>query len=125
MFNKGYHAIFCLFVISFVFHGSVAFADHELSRTDDHHLIVERIDQLEKEIRLLHVQLDHITLLLGERNPQNSTNRDKWGCYVTDIDATFYGTGNTEAEARGKALHECKKQVGVGCFEQNLKCSTE
>lgn len=125
MFNKGYRAVFCLFAASLIFYGSVALADHESSRTEDHHLIVERIGQLENEIRLLHAQLDRITLLLGERNPQHTKNHDKWGCYVTDIDGTFYATGNTEAEARGKALQECKKQVKVGCFEQNLKCSSE
>ena len=113
MFIKYNRVVFCLLATSLIFHGSIAYADHESSHTSDHHLIIERIGQLENEIRLLQMQLDRITLLLSERNPRDAKIRDKWGCYVTDIDGTFYGAGNTEAEARGKTLHECEKQVKV------------
>lgn len=115
----------CLWVTGFLMFGSAAFADHDSARSEDHRLILERVGQLENEIRLLRSLLDRLTVSLGERNLPTAKTGDKWGCYVTDIDGTFYGTGNTEAAAHGKALYECKKRLTVGCFEQDVKCNSE
>ncbi len=57
----------------------------------------------------------------ADKRPDNT--KGQWGCYLNDpIAGGVYGTGRSEAEARGKTLATCKSKGGA-CFENLLKCS--
>ncbi|RLV60584.1 hypothetical protein D5018_06450 [Parashewanella curva] len=90
----------------------------------------QQIEQLKQEVKSLKHQLRK--LKQGLNQPTDSTqtlninrnaNRTQWGCYLDDVKAgNFYGTGSTEAEARGKALQKCSAKGGA-CFDIDVKCS--
>ncbi|QUM81632.1 hypothetical protein HWV01_15760 [Moritella sp. 5] len=90
---------------------------------------------LKKEVRMLRKdirRLETLIIRLSDKIDDDEddtiptpTNKDVWGCYIKDITAgAVYGTGRTEAEAKGKALEKCELKGGA-CWESNLKCSSD
>lgn len=80
----------------------------------------QEVRQLRKDIS----RLEKLVLTLSnDRDSGKSRNGDAWGCYLKDLNAGgVYGTGRTEAEAKGKTLERCESKGGI-CWETQLKCS--
>lgn len=77
----------------------------------------EEIRELKREIYYLK---QRVSELEGKSRPSSTK---KWGCYLDDITAGgVYGTGNTQAEAKGKVLEKCNDKGGV-CFEMSVECN--
>ncbi|HFD4029310.1 TPA: hypothetical protein ACF3XQ_004464 [Vibrio parahaemolyticus] len=88
----------------------------------------EELSALKNEVRMLRKEIQKLELMIVKLShsiddnvlPGNQGN--SWGCYLDDIKAGgVYGTGLTEAEAKGKALEKCNAKGGV-CFTSSLSC---
>ncbi|WP_330924423.1 hypothetical protein [Candidatus Sororendozoicomonas aggregata] len=85
--------------------------------------IKQEVERLKDEIGSLKQQLNQPTESTRNLNINHDANRTQWGCYLDDVKAgSFYGTGSSEAEARGKTLQKCSDRGGA-CFEVEVKCS--
>ncbi|BDM63369.1 hypothetical protein NFHSH190041_08210 [Shewanella sp. NFH-SH190041] len=81
----------------------------------------QKVNTLQQDVALLRQEVLQLKNLLLSQRGGNATHQ--WGCYLDDIRAGgVYGTGNSEAEAKGKTLAQCHKKGGV-CWESSLKCS--
>ncbi|MCG7498109.1 hypothetical protein MHO82_14660 [Vibrio sp. Of7-15] len=85
------------------------------------------MQELKQEVRELRKDIARLEKLVirlsNNRNDGKRINGDAWGCYLKDLNAGgVYGTGRTEAEAKGKTLERCESKGGI-CWESNLKCS--
>ncbi|QUM77449.1 hypothetical protein HWV00_15160 [Moritella sp. 24] len=88
--------------------------------------------QLKKEVRMLRDDIQRLEVLILRSSKKTDkddviadTKSGAWGCYIKDLRAGgVYGTGQTEAEAKGKTLEKCEQKGGV-CWESNLKCSSD
>ena len=95
---------------------------------DDNH--DSEIQHLKRDVRILKKEVRRLQNIVENgdynRRPQihvGDGNKGQWGCYLDDVSAGgVYGTGRSEAEARGKALAACNKKGGA-CFDNQLKCS--
>ncbi|WP_221274654.1 hypothetical protein [Thaumasiovibrio subtropicus] len=93
---------------------------------------------LKQEVRLLRSDIAQLERLMVELiakqgtiinlpgRPGKDDSRDNiWGCYIDDLNAGgVFGTGRTEAEAKGKTLAKCKEKGGI-CFTTRLECSKD
>ncbi len=94
---------------------------------DDHDA---EIQQLKRDVRILKREVRHLQEAASNGNYDShptihfgDSTKGQWGCYLDDVSAGgVYGTGRSEAEARGKALAACNKKGGA-CFDNQLKCS--
>ncbi|MGF1726433.1 hypothetical protein [Photobacterium nomapromontoriensis] len=86
------------------------------------------IYELKKEVRMLRKDIQRLEVLILKLSMSDSignVNDNAWGCYLNDLNAGgVYGTGRTEAEAKGKTLEKCKRKDGM-CFETQLECSVD
>ena len=93
-------------------------------------VMVERaeLDEIRHELRLLRSDMARMERLLLESAAYPSAEsgavpESVWGCYMKDVKAGgVYGTGLTEAEAKGRTLEQCERKDG-SCFESDLKCT--
>lgn len=99
-----------------------AFADQDKDLRIEQ--LQQQVSQLKHKLHQLKQQSNNTTE--RQRNDINiNSARTQWGCYLDDINAGgIYGTGSTEAEAKGKTLAKCQQKKGA-CFEMNLKCSQD
>lgn len=91
----------------------------------------EELRSLREEVSLLRRDIARLEelILLGQADDftrhGHRKSRGIWGCFMDDISAGgVYGTGTTEAEAKGKAMQDCKSKGG-SCWENKLVCSKE
>ncbi|MBE8167852.1 MAG: hypothetical protein HAW66_05765 [Shewanella sp.] len=104
-----------------LFFSTTIFA-HPKNTDSEIHQLRQEVKQLHKQVRRLKAVIASHSFGRSEDVHQNN-NRKQWGCYLDDITAGgVYGTGRSEAEARGKTLEKCKDKSGV-CFDNLLKCS--
>ncbi|MBM7071212.1 hypothetical protein JQC92_04035 [Shewanella sp. 202IG2-18] len=88
------------------------------------------VQKLRHEVRMLKKEVRHLKSVIANGSYDRGSNiqiddgtKGQWGCYLDDITAGgVYGTGRTEAEARGKTLAACNKKGGA-CFDMNVKCN--
>ncbi|MFT6984276.1 MAG: hypothetical protein ACJAT7_000062 [Psychromonas sp.] len=87
------------------------------------------VHDLKDEVRMLRKDVQRLEILILKLSHTvtdsalSEDGNDVWGCYIKDIRAGgIYGTGRTEAEAKGKTLEKCTLENGV-CFESGLNCS--
>ena len=93
------------------------------------------IHQLQHDVRVLKREVHRLQDIIASGEYDNRTEihigghdhhdstKGQWGCYLDDVSAGgVYGTGRSEAEAKGKTLATCKSKGGA-CFENLLKCS--
>ena len=92
----------------------------------------EDIQQLQHDVRILKREVHRLQDIVDsgdyDNRPQihidhHDKTKGQWGCYLDDVSAGgVFGTGRSEAEAKGKTLASCKSKGGA-CFENLLKCS--
>lgn len=86
------------------------------------------LHELKNEVRLLRKDIQRLEVLILKLSMTGSAGDDNdnaWGCYLNDLNAGgVYGTGRTEAEAKGKTLEKCERKEGM-CFETQLTCSVD
>lgn len=95
-------------------------------QTDDQ----QDINELKREVLSLKTNLLRLeTLMLDTKNAVLASSMTKpspriqWGCYMDDISAGgVYGSGATEAEAKGKTMESCHQKDG-SCWEKKMECT--
>ena len=82
-------------------------------------------DSLKRENRELRREVQQLKKRVRdlEENAFHVSTSKRWGCYLDDMSAGgLYGTGYTQAEAKGMVLEKCNDRNGV-CFETRVKCN--
>ncbi|MDD4964336.1 MAG: hypothetical protein PHI11_10520 [Gallionella sp.] len=82
--------------------------------------IASTLEEVESELHEMRIEIQMLKQEVASFRRGEKAGK-KWGCYI-HTDRTYYGTGYSEAEAKGEAMARCEAG-GYACFSSGLTCS--
>ncbi|WP_144392905.1 hypothetical protein [Pleionea sediminis] len=114
--------ILFILILAFTAITASSHSDYESTKRENRYLKKE-IKELRADVRRLEGLILNLMDMVEHKPRHDRGHKKQWACYMNDMRAGgIYGTGSSEAEAKGKTLQSCTKNGGV-CFSSDLKCS--